>query len=134
MSYETPALIFGPGLPPGGLKGSLSISTLGVEITAGEHSQRAPISDVALREAGFGQFGLELSWAKADETWAAHVLDAHAAQELLTQPALADTPQARALRTKTRRNTAGRSLGWTLLATFILLPLLLLAVALLNAN
>ncbi len=134
MQRELSALIFGPGLPPGGMQGALSISSLGVEVVAGERSQRATLSDITLREVGFGEFGLEITWTDVGETWVAHVLDSKAARDLLTSSALAEIPQAKALQTKKRRNTTGRSIGWTLIASVVLLPLLLLLALVLNAN
>lgn len=134
MQQEFSALVFGPGLPPGGLQGTLTISSLGVEVIAGGYSQRATLSEVALREVGFGQFGLELLWTDAGETWAAHVLDADAARRLLAVPQFASTSQANALRSKQRRDKTGRSLGWSLLGLFVLAPVLLLLLLLFNAS
>lgn len=128
------ALIFGPGLPPGGAPGKLVLSSLGLEVIVGEQSTRASLSAIQLRQVGFGQFGLEVSWTEGDSTWAAHVLDPAAARRLMEESALAATPQAAALRSRRRRGATGRSIGWAVLAFVVLLPALLLVLLILNAN
>jgi predicted Zn-dependent protease len=112
----------------------VSVSTLGVEAAAGEVSVRASLADVTLRQVGFDERGLELTWTSGGDRWAVHVLEADAARGLLSTPALAATPMASAVLNRRRRNTASRSLGWILLAGFILLPALLLLLFVLNAN
>lgn len=134
MRNEFDALIFGPGLPPGGAKGTLIVSALGIEVAAHDQSRRVNITDLALREVGFGKPGIELSWSDAGETWAAHVLDHAAAQRLLALPALAGTRQAEAIKHKQRSNRVLRTVGWSLLVAFVLLPALLLLLLILNAN
>ncbi|GMV23277.1 MAG: hypothetical protein AMXMBFR57_32260 [Acidimicrobiia bacterium] len=134
MREDTPALIFGPGLAPGGVKGTLSIAVTGAEISAGERRQRAPLSAITLREVGFEAPGLEVAWQDVDGRWAAHVLDPAAARQLLTASALAGTAGAttllRSQRTASVRNVAGRAV----LAGIVALPLLLLVLFLLNAG
>ena len=112
----------------------MSVSALGVEATAGDVSVRASLAEVSLREAGFDERGLELTWINQGGSWAVHVLDADAARGLLSMPALAATPMADAILKRSRRNTAARSLGWSVLAGLILLPLLLLLLFVLNSN
>jgi Zn-dependent protease with chaperone function len=101
---------------------------------AGDVSVRAALAEVSLGEAGFDRRGLELAWTTAGERWAVHVLDSDAARALLSSPALASTAQTAALLGAQRRGTAVRSLGWILLGGFILLPLVLLLLFVLNAN
>jgi predicted Zn-dependent protease len=134
MREEIPALVFGPGLPPGGAQGTLSISTLGVEVVALDQSRRTSIADLALREVGFGQPGIELSWSDAGETWAAHVLDHAIAQRLLQSSPLSATAQASKLKNARRKVTTGRSIGVAVLAAFVLLPLILLLLLVVNAS
>jgi predicted Zn-dependent protease len=112
----------------------VSVSALGVEAAAGDVSVRASLADVSLRQVGFDERGLELAWTSGGDRWAVHVLDADAARGLLSTPALATTPMADAILHRRRRNTAVRSLGWILLAGFILLPALLLLLFVLNAD
>ena len=112
----------------------MSVSALGVEAAAGDVSARASLADVTLREAGFDERGLELTWTSRGDRWAVHVLDADAARGLLSTPALATTPMADALLNRGRRHSAARSVGWILLAGFVLLPALLLLLFVLNAD
>ena len=111
----------------------MSVSALGVEAAAGDVSARASLAEVSLREVGFDERGLELTWISRGDRWAVHVLDADAARGLLSAPALA-TSMADALLNRRRRNTAARSLGWSLLVGLILLPAALLLLFVLNAN
>lgn len=112
----------------------MSVSALGVEAASGDVSARASLADVSLREAGFDERGLELTWISQGDRWAVHVLDADAARCLLSTPELAATPMADALLNRRRRNTASRSLGWSLLVGLILLPAVLLLLFVLNSN
>lgn len=112
----------------------MSVSALGVEAAAGDVSVRASLADVTLREAGFDERGLELTWTSGADRWVVHVLDAEAARALLATPALATTPMAGALVNRKRGTTAGRSLGWSLLIAFVLLPAVLLLLFVLNSN
>ena len=133
LEPHTPALIFGPGLPSAGTRGTVRVSALGVEAGAGDVSVRAPLADVTLRRVGFDERGVEFSWNSGGAVWAVHVLDGDAARRLLATPALASTPTAAALLVS-RRGAAVRWLGWTLLIGFILLPLVLLALFVANSS
>jgi Zn-dependent protease with chaperone function len=133
-SEEVPALVFGPGLPPGGARGSLAVSPLGVEVAAGGRSQRADLASVSLRAAGFGKPGLEIAWRDEEGSWAAHVLDHSTAQRLLELPALANSAQGAVFRSAQRRTAVRRSIGWSALAAYLLLPAVLLMLVVLNAG
>src|SRR5687768_7379391 len=130
---HAPALIFGPGLPSAGARGTVRVLAVGVEAAAPDVSLRAPLADVSLRSVGFDERGLEISWNRGDAAWAVHVLDRNAARRLLSTSALASTPAAVALR-RSRRRTAAHWLGWSLLAAFILLPVVLLLVFVANSS
>ncbi len=134
MREEITALVFGPGLPPGGAQGTLTITAAGIEVSAQSQNQSARFAELALREVGFGQAGLEFAWNDAGVQWAAHVLDGASARRLLVVPALASVTQAGTLKSKQQRSKAGRVVGWSLLSLFVLLPGLLLALLLLNSN
>jgi predicted Zn-dependent protease len=134
MREEFTALIFGPDLPPGGARGTLTLSSLGVEVSVDERAQRAALNELKLREVGFGKPGIELAWTDNGETWAAHVLDHETAQRLLASQTLANSTQVQALTSKRRRNNTGRTIGWSVMALFVLLPVILLVALLLNAN
>lgn len=131
---HVPALLFGPGLPSAGARGILSVSALGVEAAAGDVSVRASLEEVSLREIGFDERGLELTWTSRGDRWAVHVLDAEAARALLSTSALATTPSADALLNRTRRHTTARSLGWSVVVGLMLLPAVLLLLFVLSAD
>jgi Zn-dependent protease with chaperone function len=133
-SEEVPALVFGPGLPPGGARGSLAVSPLGVEVAAGGRSHRADLASVSLRAAGFGKPGLEIAWRDEEGAWAAHVLDHSTAQRLLELPPLANSAQGELFRAQQRRGSVKRSIGWSALAAYLLLPVVLLLLVVLNAG
>ena len=92
MDSDVPALIFGPGLPATGARGTVRVSAVGVEAAAGEVSVRTPLADVNLRAVGFDGRGVELAWNSGSAAWAVHVLDGDAARRLLSAPVLASTP------------------------------------------
>lgn len=134
MHDAVPALIFGPGLPPGGARGTLSIGVMGAEIAAGESRRRAPLTVVTLREVGFETPGLEVAWQDSEGAWAAHVFDPTAARQLVTASALAGTPQATAL-TRWQRKAATRGrLGRLVLAALVAVPFIVLALFLAQAG
>ena len=130
---HAPALIFGPGLPAAGARGTVRVSAVGVEAVAGDVSLRAPVADVRLRSVGFDQRGVEISWNSGAAAWAVHVLDGDAARRLLSTSALGSTPAAVAL-AGSRRRTAAHWLGWSLLAAFLLLPVVLLLLFVANSS
>ena len=126
--------MFGPGLPPAGTYGTLWISITGAEISAGERSQRAPLTQITLRDVGFEKPGVEVAWTDLDGVWAAHVLDPVAARKLLTSSALAGTPQAAKLIADQRKGAIRLSVGRAVLALLLLLPVVLLIVFALSAG
>jgi predicted Zn-dependent protease len=128
------ALIFGPGLPPAGTHGTLSIAITGAEISAGDRNQRAPLSQITLREVGFETAGLEVGWRDVDGAWAAHVLDPVDARRLLTSSALSNTPQAQALIKQQRTSGVRSSIGRVALALLLALPVVLLIAFLMSAG
>jgi Zn-dependent protease with chaperone function len=134
MHEELTALVFGPGLAPGGAPGLLTASSLGIEVSVDGQSQRAPMVAIRLRKIGFEKPGIEISWTDGDATWAAHVLDPEAAKQLLTLPALAGSAQARTFTTTQHRGSIGRKVGWSVLAFIVLLPALALLLLILNAG
>ena len=128
-----PALIFGPGLPSAGARGTVRVSAVGVEAVAGDVSLRGSVAEVSLRSVGFDGRGLELSWHSGGAACAVHVLDGDAARQLLATSPLASTPSAAALR-GAGKQTAAQWLGWSLLAAFLLLPVVLLLVFVANST
>jgi len=126
MNEPIKALIFGPGLSTSGTWGTLNVRITGVEVSVNTQTQRATLHQLQLREVGFEKPGIELSWHEGNEVWAAHVLDPVQAAQLLNVPFIASLPQAQALKKTQRKGKAGRTIGWSLLGMFVLLPLLLI--------
>ena len=134
MREDVEALIFGPGLAPAGARGTLSISITGAEISAGDRRQRAPLSQVTLREVGFDKPGIEVAWNDVDGAWAAHVLDPVSARRLLTSSALSGTPQAAKFTQGQRKARARGTAGRLVLLFLLALPILLLILFVMSAG
>jgi beta-barrel assembly-enhancing protease len=134
MTQPFKALIFGPDLPASGAWGQLDVRVTGIEVTVHEQTQRAALNQLTLREVGFGKPGVELAWQDGADHWAVHVLDHHAAAQVLALPAIANLPQAQAFKSGQRKGNAGRAVGWSVLGLFVLSPLLLLALFFMQAD
>src|SRR5688572_11890617 len=134
MKEDVQALIFGPGLAPAGTRGTLSISVTGAEISAGERHQRAPLSQITLREVGFDKPGVKVAWNDVDGAWAAHVLDPVSARRLLTSSALSGTPHAAKLKAGQRKTRVRSSVGRAVLLLLLALPTVLLLVFVMSAG
>lgn len=129
------ARVFGPGLPSSGSNGRVAANTLGIEVQVAGQRLTPSIDRLQFRETGFGSSGVELAWdGSAGERWSVHVLDPLQAAELIRTPPLAGSPQLMAMHQQQRRVGRWRSVGWTALVTFLLLPVLLLAIFLFNAD
>jgi Zn-dependent protease with chaperone function len=133
MREEVPALIFGPSLPPGGVRGTLSITDTGVHADVGDRSSGAALAEISMREVGFDRPGVEVAWSDRGGVWAAHVLDPASVQRLLNGSALAVTPQAAQWKATHRQVAARRSIGMLLLAAALVVPVLLLGWVIVNA-
>lgn len=105
-----------------------------LEVRASEYSQRVPLTRLTLRQIGFGEPGVEFAWVDGADHYAAHVLDATAARELLSSAPLTQLPQTQALRARQRKHRGGRMLGWSLLGLFVALPLLLILLFFMQAD
>lgn len=92
------------------------------------------IANVHIREVGFGaDTGYELAWSDRDGTHAVHVLHPNSVTDLRAT-ALGAAPQFEALSRDSRKRSIGRRIGWLVLLTISALPLLGLAVLVLNAD
>lgn len=121
------ARLFGPDSPATGEDASLVLHAHHVEVRSARGTQSLTLASVRLREVVSTQSGLELSWDGPRGASAVQVHDAAAIRRLRADPALAALPQSAVLRARERRRRIGRTVGWTLVATFVLLPVLLLA-------
>jgi predicted Zn-dependent protease len=97
-----------------------------LEIRSMRGAMTLPLSSIRLREVVSTQSGIEFAWDGPRGTGVVQVHDPAAIRRLRADPALAALPQFAALRAGERRRRIGRTIGLSLLAIFVLLPLLLL--------
>jgi beta-barrel assembly-enhancing protease len=128
MDGTIAARLFGPDSPPTGEAVSLTLHEHYLQIRSARGARSLALASVRLREVVSTQSGLELSWDEPRGVSAVQVHDPVAIRRLRAEPALAGLPQLAALRAGQRRNRVGRTLGWSLVALFVLLPVLLLLV------
>ncbi len=134
MDAPIAARLFGPGSPSTGEDASLLIHAHHLEIRSAGGAQRPALSSVRLREIVSTQSGLEFAWDGPRGPGAVHVHDAAAMRRLRSDAALAGMPQLAALHAGERRRRTVRTAGWSLVALFVLLPLLLLVLLLWQAD
>jgi Zn-dependent protease with chaperone function len=134
MQEQFTARLFGPGLAPTGIDATLSMLGGSLEVRSGSGSQRITIDGLRIREVVSTEAGLELSWDSPRGAYAAHVAGAAAIRALRSHPSLQGSAQLNALRSRQRRNGIGRTLGWSAVGLFVLLPVLLLAVFIWQAS
>jgi len=120
--------LFGPDSPATGESVSLLLHAHHVEIRGTRGARSLALASLRLREVVSTQSGLELAWDEPRGACAVQVHDAAAIRQLRAAPALAGLAHFAALRAGQRRNRLGRSIGWSLVAVFVLLPPLLLLV------
>jgi Zn-dependent protease with chaperone function len=122
----TAARHFGPGSPSTGEDVTLLVHAHHLEIRSMRGAMTLPLSSIRLREVVSTQSGIEFAWDGPRGTGVVQVHDPAAIRRLRADPALAALPQFAALRAGERRRRIGRTIGLSLLAMFVLLPLLLL--------
>lgn len=123
------ARLFGPDCASTGEDVSLVVRAHYLEIhSVARGSLRVALPSMRLREVVSTRSSLEFSWDGPRGASAVQVHDPAVIRRLRTDPALANLPQMAALRAGARRGRIGRIVGWSLVATFVLLPLLLLLV------
>jgi Zn-dependent protease with chaperone function len=120
------ARLFGPSSPSTGEEASLKFTGSYLEIRSAGGAQTVAATALRLREVISAQAGLEFSWSDARGTFAVQVHDTAGIQRLRNEPSLQGLPQMVAWRGGQRRARIGRTLAWSLLTIFVLLPLLLL--------
>jgi Zn-dependent protease with chaperone function len=126
MEAPIAARLFGPGSPSTGEDASLLVQPHHLEIRSAAGTQRPALSSVRLREVVSTQSGLEFAWDGPRGISAVHVYDPAAIRNLRAHPALNSAPQLAALHAGERRRRIGRAVGWSVVALFVLLPLLLI--------
>jgi beta-barrel assembly-enhancing protease len=128
MDAPIAARLFGPGSPATGEDASVLVQSHHLEIRSAAGTQRPALSTMRLREVVSTQSGLEFSWDGPRGVTAVHVYDPAVIRQLRSHPGLNSQPQAAALHAGERRHRIGRGIGWSVVALFVLLPLLLLLV------
>lgn len=138
MMVTVAARVFGPVLPPSGSNGTVTVSEATVEVAVGEIRLSPAIEGMQFAETGFGAPGLAITWHDDGQPtpgqWSAHVIDPAQANRLLASPLLGGHPGVASLLGRQLRVGRWRRLGWTALAAFVALPLLLLVAFLANAD
>lgn len=135
MARISNARLFGAGVAPTGEPAELIVEGDHLDVHARDRLLSSSIAELRLREIGFGrEMGLELAWEDAQGAHAVHVVEREAVSTLRSLPAIAALPEMQALSKAVRRRSIGRSIGWTLIATFLLLPLILILVLIAQAD
>lgn len=129
-----PARLFGPGAPATGESVQVRVVGNDVVVQSSATERRAPVATLQLRRIGLDEAGIELRWDSVEGVHAVQVLDAQAARSLCAEPAIAAAPQFSALNAAQRKKSLARSVGWIAIATFLLIPVLLLSIFIWQAD
>lgn len=100
-----------------------SLAGESLTVSARDRTHAVAVSELAVREVSNVTRGLEISWQQEDALYALQFFDSQTIDAVRAH--LGSLPQMQALRQRQRRADVGRALGWTALAIFLLLPLLL---------
>jgi Zn-dependent protease with chaperone function len=122
------ARLFGGESPATGEDAQIAIVDAHMEVRTVSHVHTPLLADLRLREVGAVQAGLEFAWDSDAGIRAVQVFDAAALNTLRMNTAFQASPQMAALQAQRRRGAVGRGFGWTALALFLSLPVLLLLV------
>jgi Zn-dependent protease with chaperone function len=128
------ARVFGAGSPATGEPAELTVFEDCIQVRTGAGVESVSMATLRVREIGVSHPGIELAWDTPAGTRAVQVLNPGTARELASHPALASTPQLAALRSRQRRATVRRSVGWTAVWIVVLFPVLLLLAFLWQAD
>jgi Zn-dependent protease with chaperone function len=129
------ARLFGFTLPATGEPATLSLHDDDIEVRAADRTLSCRLSDLQVREVGFGaQTGVELAWQSEAGMHAVQVLQADAVQQLRAHPRFAVLPAVVALAKTSRRHSVARTIGWVVIVSIVLLPVLLILVFIWQAD
>jgi len=128
------ARLFGGGAPATGEDARLTLASGYLEVQSAGGRQRVPLTQVRIREVVSAHRGIEFSWDSRHGQCAVQVFDPPELRRVRTHPQLAELPQMSRLRASQRRGRIAWTLGWSLLATIVLLPLLLLLLLIWQAD
>jgi beta-barrel assembly-enhancing protease len=129
------ARLFGPSVPATGESAELVLHDDRIEVRAQHLELSCRFADLKIREAGFGgETGYELAWESEVGSHALHVVEAEAVHRLRLHPGFAGLPQVRALTKTARRHSIGKTIGWVIVLTIVLLPVLLILLFIAQAD
>lgn len=134
MPTSFDARLFGGGAPVTGEPATVVVSAEDITVAAADRELSCPIRDLRVREVGFGRdTGYELAWQDGEQMYAVHVLGAEAIGALRASP-VSESAQLRSLAQGARARTAGRALGWTMIAALVAAPFIVIGLMLANAD
>jgi beta-barrel assembly-enhancing protease len=122
------ARLFGPGVAPTGEDASVRVVGPYLEIRSARGAQSVMIASLGVKEVVSAHSGLAFSWEDARGTSVVQVHEPAAIRRLRNEPALGALPQMAALRAGQRRRGIGRTVAFSLITLFLVMPLLLLLV------
>lgn len=122
------ARLFGGESPATGEDAQIAILDEHMEVRTASHVHTPLLADLRLREVGTVRAGLEFSWDSEAGIRAVQVFDAAALNALRSNEGFRASPQMAGLEAERRRGAVRRGFGWTALALFLSLPILLLLV------
>jgi Zn-dependent protease with chaperone function len=128
------ARLFGAGSPPTGEDADIALGSRHVEIRTATELHAPALDELRLREVSAVQSGLELAWDSAEGVRALHIHDPAVLAKVRAHAAFSSHAQMSALDAQRRRWAIGRAVGWTALAIFVLLPVLLLLIFIWQAD
>lgn len=131
---EHQALLFGPGQAAAGTPVAVRFESLQLSwpVPDGRRSRAYPALTVA--RVGHNESCLGFSWHENGDAWSLMVADAAAIERLLAAPPAGLVPALAGVRQQTRRTGRRRALGWSAVALWIAIPLLLLLALLFAAE
>lgn len=126
MSRVIDALVFGPGLPPQGVRGTISVEPNALRLVQGETNVRLPYQEIEVTAGGFDHQQMMLSWQNGAERWTAMPADAEAREGLLASAPPALREKLGPWQRRVGRTRAGFRLGWAVVVLIVLFPVFIL--------
>jgi len=134
MSLSGPARHFGGRSPATGEPAQLVLDDWKLEVRTANGSLSSRLVDVRIRDVGTAESGLEFAWDTEHGPVAVQIFDRALLGEIRASRGLQELPQLVALRASRARKSVGRTIGVMALLVLQLLPLLVIATFLWNAD
>lgn len=125
---QGPARLYGGASPATGEAAQFALEGDALVVTVDSRSYTVALRELRFREVGTGARGLELSWEADGAVLAAQVFDPTTLDALRTDARVQSLPQMAALLKEKRRSSVRWSIGWIVIAIFLLFPLLIVLV------